>query len=168
LAGTVIKVHPRQLSTPTRGFPLLSIGLAFGLGTGLFFLLPTMPPWWLPAPLLVLAVALATRRGPLSVWGWAWAWPLAAATFGLFWAHAQVCEVLCEPFPESLVGTTLVAEGRVASLPEQRQDSVRFLFRIDHLTLDGEPLAYQGLARLSWYRQPPRLLAGERGGSRSD
>jgi len=158
LAGTVIKVHPRQLSTPTRGFPLLSIGLAFGLGTGLFFLLPTMPPWWLPGPLLMLAVVLATYRGSV----WFWVWPLAAAAFGLFWAHAQVCEVLCEPFPESLVGTTVVAEGRVASLPEQRDDSVRFLFRIDRVTRDGEPLRYQGLARLSWYRQPPQLHAGER------
>ena len=111
-------------------------------------------------------MVLATVRRSLSVSSrcaiWAWAWPLAAAAFGLFWAHAQVCEVLCDPFPETLVGTTLIADGRIASLPEQRQDSARFLFRIDRLTLDGEPLAYRGLARISWYRQPPHLRVGER------
>ena len=109
---------------------------------------------------VALAAALATPRGASSALGWAG--PFAAAAFGLSWAHVQVCEVLCEPFPASLVGNTLVAEGRVASLPEQRDESVRFLFSIDRLTLDGEPQAYRGLARLSWYRQPPQLRAGER------
>ncbi len=131
-----------------------------------------MPPWWLPAPLLVLAIVPATYWGRVRASGWGpvwvpvwagrWAWPLVAAVFGLFWAHAQVCEVLCAPFPESLVKTTLIAEGQVASLPDQRDDSVRFLFRIDRLTLDGVPQAFQGLARVSWYRQPPPLRAGER------
>lgn len=137
-----------------RGFPLLSIGLAFSLGAGLFFVAPAMPPRWLPLLMLLFTLVAAARWHSIA--------PLAAVAFGLVWSHTLACASLCAPFPESLVRTTLIAEGRVASLPDQRDDSVRFLFQIDQLTLAGVPQDFQGLARISWYQQPPQLQAGER------
>lgn len=153
--GSVSTSGHRRTPTCGGGPSPARLGLSFSAGVGLFFLLPGIPPWWLPGLLLALALAaLVPLRRP--------GWLLAALAFGLFWAHLHSCTVLCRPFPEPLAKRTLLAEGRVASLPERRPDSLRFLYRIDRLSVDGDEVDFRGLVRLSWYRDPPPLAAGAR------
>jgi competence protein ComEC len=149
---------PRRTATAVP-FPLIpvslfGIGLGFSAGIGLYFLQPALPPMWLPWAVAAAAVlaGLFRRR----------ALPLTALGLGLLWAHLHACATLCAPFPESLAGRTLVAEGRIASLPDAEDARTRFLFEIERLQADGEPMDFAGLARISWYRGAPALLAGER------
>jgi competence protein ComEC len=139
------------------------VALAFAVGCGGFLLLPRMPDAWLVWSLLAAAAAsalLATRccgprlRAVLVAGG--------IAASGALWAYLDACRVLCTPFPERLINTTLVAEGRIAALPEDRGYAERFLFRIDRLQREGQALAFRGLVRLSWYDERPPLRAGER------
>jgi competence protein ComEC len=124
-------------------------------------LLPRLPGHWLALGLLLgalvlLSIALVWRRFlALAVVG-------CALVSGALWAYLDACAALCEPFPEALVNRSLVAEGRILSLPERRSHATRFLFRIERLSLDGELLPFSGRVRLSWYRDPPRLQSGER------
>ncbi|MGB5830383.1 MAG: DNA internalization-related competence protein ComEC/Rec2 [Thiohalocapsa sp.] len=140
--------------TQAAGAGILVNGLAFALGVGSFFLLPSMPPWWLPLLLLVVAVSIALlrRRG----------WREIAAVLGFSLAQLHACAVLCDPFPEALRAQVLVADGTVVSLPDQRQNSQRFLFRIDRLSRGANPVDFRGVVRLSWYGDSPPLWAGER------
>ncbi len=136
--------------------------LVFAGGCGAFFLLPRMPPAWLPWALLagiLIALLIAARGGP-PLRRWVLLGCIAAA--GVLWAYADACRARCQLFPEPLVGQTLVAEGRIVSLPEDRGYAERFLLRIERLERDGAPLAFRGLARLSWYNERPTLRAGER------
>jgi competence protein ComEC len=155
-----------SIDTPAAGAGFRSTptawALAFAAGVGGLFLLPRLPGSWLPAALLAGVGALAAAVG---LWRRPWL-PLALvvcfAVCGALWAYADACRVLCAPFPEELVGETLLAQGRIVSLPESRDHAERFLFRIERLDGDGGDVGFQGLARLSWYRDPPALLAGER------
>ena len=144
-----------DLNPAGRGSSPAWIGLGFAFGVCLYFLLPALPPWW--APILLLALSIAAGLC------WRRARPLVAATVGVCYAHLHACALLCDPFPEQLVERTLLADGRIASLPEVTAESSRFLFRIDHLAeRDGGPLPFHGLVRLSWYRDAPHLRAGQR------
>jgi competence protein ComEC len=142
--------------------PPTPLALCFAAGVGGFFLLPRLPAAWLPALLPVVGATLIL----LTAWRWPRLLPatllLGAVVAGGLWAYWDACRVLCEPFPEALVNRTLLAEGRIASLPEDRGYAERFLFRIDTLQADGEPLRFRGLVRLSWYRERPELKPGER------
>ena len=127
--------------------------------------LPRMPAPWVPWLLvggaaMVLAMAVGWRRRLPTLLMPALVVLLAA--LGALWAYLDACRVQCSPFPEDLVRQTLVAEGRIAALPEDKGYAERFLFRIEGLRMDGERLAFRGLVRLSWYRERPPLRAGER------
>jgi len=93
---------------------------------------------------------------------------LSAALLGVLWALLQAGALLWSPFPEHLARTPLWIEGRIASLPTDAGAARRFLFRVDGTWIDtgrkeeGEPVAFQGLVRLSWYGGPDDLRAGER------
>ena len=145
---------------PGPSLPLL--GLGFAAGVGGYFLQHELPP----APWVWLAVAAAVT---LALWWRALRWP-AAVVVGFVWAHLWACQVLCEPLPEHLVRRDLTAVGHVASLPDEGPRATRFLFDIETLARDGEPVPFGGRVRLAWYRdgaaadrnQPPPLLAGQR------
>jgi len=47
--------------------------------------------------------------------------PFASVLVGFLWAWIQVCQVLCTPFPETLVRRDLGLTGRIAGLPRVRQ-----------------------------------------------
>ena len=133
------------------------------------FALPRLPA---PGPLLALLVVAAGLALALALLPWPrrdlrhrllpWVLALCVAACGALWAYSGACRVLGARLPADLVGKTLVAEGRIASLPEARGYADRFLFRIDRLERDGSPVAFTGLVRLSWYRDAPALRAGER------
>lgn len=133
---------------------LIANGLGFASGIGALFLLPSLPPLWVP-PLLVVLSAMAARRRPLLR-------PFAFAAIGLLWAQLRACPVICEPFPETLVHRDIELTGRIAGLPGKSSDRIRFLFRVEQARAEGRDIGFEGLARLSWYRDAPRLEAGER------
>jgi len=133
---------------------LTANGLGFASGVAVLFLSRDLPPLWLPV-LLVAAAGLASWRLRLLR-------PLAFAALGLAWAQIHACRVLCEPFPEQYTRRDLELTGSVASLPENSAEAVRFLFRVDAARHDGRGIGFDGLVRLSWYREPPPVRAGER------
>ncbi|WP_133512764.1 DNA internalization-related competence protein ComEC/Rec2 [Candidatus Thiosymbion oneisti] len=134
---------------------LIANGLGFASGVGVLFLLPSLPPLWPPLLLAVPAVAVA--------WRWPLLRPFAYALAGFLWAWIQVCQVLCGPFPETLVRRDLELTGRIAGLPGEAGDGgARFLFQVEHTRADGRAIGFDGLVRLSWYRNAPALRAGER------
>jgi competence protein ComEC len=138
--------------TPRPG--LITNGLGFATGVGVLFLLPSLPPF-LPSVLLsLLATLLAWRLPQLR--------PLAFGALGFLWAQIQVCQILCEPFPEPHVGEDIELTGRIADLPGAVVDGVRFLFRVERARAGGQEIPFAGPVRLSWYRDAPRLAAGER------
>jgi len=133
---------------------LIANGLGFSVGVGILFLAPALPPLWLSVPLAALAVSSAWRL-PLL-------WPLAFGATGLLWAEMHVHQVLREPFPESLARQDIELTGRIAGLPGTAGDPVRFLFRVERARAAGRDIAFEGVVRLSWYRDTPELSAGER------
>jgi competence protein ComEC len=136
------------------GSRLVANGLGFAAGVGLLFLFPDLPPL---SPLLglVLATAAASLR-------WRRLMPGAFAALGLAWAQIQACETLCHGFPEGLARKPLTVVGTIVSLPADRPNARRFVFRIASARLGPKPVAFTGAVRLSWYRNPPALVAGER------
>ncbi len=150
--------RPRWSPTP--------VAVAFAAGAGGFFALPGMPALWpllaVQIGALLLALAIAWRGGSWRRHLLPMALGASIAACGALWAYADACRVLCAPFPQDLVNRTLVAEGRIASLPERRGYADRFLFNIDSLRVDGVLRDFRGLVRLSWYRDAPTLRSGER------
>ncbi len=149
------------------GWSPVPAALGFAAGVCGFFLLPAMPPFWLPLAafaaasallLLVRSVAPLGRGRPVLSAALA-LWFLVA---GVGWAYVDACRVACEPFPEELVNQTLVVEGRIVSLPDGLSPASRFLFQIEQVTQGDAALPGRWRARLSWYRGAPRLAAGER------
>jgi competence protein ComEC len=81
---------------------------------------------------------------------------------GFFWALVHANWILSSHLPKHLERIDLLAEGEIVSLPEKRERSTRFLFRIDKLSLEGEALEAPDLVRLAWYQDAPELVAGDR------
>jgi competence protein ComEC len=81
---------------------------------------------------------------------------------GFFWALIYAKGILSSQLAEHLEQIDLLAEGVIVSLPEKRERSSRFLFRIDKLSLDGEEVEAPSLVRLAWYGSAPQLVAGEK------
>ncbi len=87
-----------------------------------------------------------------------------ASFMGFLWAllHAQL--MLSHGLSPELEGRDLYLEGVVVSLPEETKERTRFLFQVEKLLLDGVEHASPGRVRLGWYRNAPRIIAGERWG----
>jgi len=134
---------------------LIANGSGFAAGVGVLFLLPSLPPLWPPFLLAVPVVTAAWRRPLLR--------PFACALVGFLWAWLQACQVLCEPFSETLVRRDLELTGRIAGLPGAAgAGGVRFPFQVERVRAEGRAIDFEGLVRLSWYRDAPTLRAGER------
>lgn len=133
---------------------LAAHALGFAAGVIALHLQPHLPAAW-PAAAAALLLAGVARR--LPVLG-----PLALACAGFAWAALHACLTLCDPFPAQLTRETLELTGRVVDLPGRSQDAQRFLFQVETSDRQGADAAFAGLVRLSWYRNPPRLRAGER------
>lgn len=133
---------------------LTANGLGFAVGVGSLFLFAEPLPLWVPLLSAVLLLGLAWRLAYLR--------PFAFAATGFLWAHIQVCQVLCEPFPEGFTGVDLELTGRITGLPGKSGETHRFLFLVESAKSGGEEIAFDGQARLGWYRDAPDLMAGER------
>jgi len=133
---------------------LVANGLGFAAGVGSLFLLASLPPLWFSSLAAGFSLALAWRNVSLR--------PLAFACAGFLWAQIQVCQLLCEPFPENLAGKDLELTGRIAGLPGDSGGARRFLLQVEGATAAGEEISLDGIVRLRWYRDAPTLSAGER------
>ena len=120
------------------------LALALGLLTLRF--LPVVPdtPWLLAGGLFGLSL-LPFRSYPLGLF-----------CLGLVWACWSAQQALDGRLAPPLDGRTLWLEGRVAGLPEQRDEVVRFEL-VEPVSRRGELPAR---LRLSWYGGPP-LQTGE-------
>ena len=144
----------KRVPAPTRRTDLTTGGLGFAAGTCAFYFLPELPP---VLPLVVAAILLGAASWRLSLLR-----PLALAVLGLLLAQIHACRVLCVSFPEHLIGVDVEVTGVVASLPAEKGSATRFLFQVERARQGNEDLELRGRVRLSWYRDAPRLLVGER------
>ena len=76
------------------------------------------------------------------------------------WASLNIQHALDIRLASDYDAQILKIEGVVADIPEQRHESIRFLFRPDSIEAYSYPLP--ALIRLSWYRSDQKLNAGER------
>jgi competence protein ComEC len=136
------------------GSTLVGSGLAFAAGVALAYLLPWTPP--------LLWVALVTALFALAACRYRWLRLPCWLLLGALWAHWQACILLCSPFPDDLARAPLVVEGRIASIPAESELASRFLLKVERTYLDGEPIPFNGLVRLTWYDDAQPLRAGER------
>jgi competence protein ComEC len=145
-----VEESPRSALRPG----LLANGLGFAAGVGVLFLMHSLPPLWLSVLGAALAALSAWRLPPLRT--------IAFGALGFLWAQIQVCQVLCEDFPEHLVRQDIELTGRIADLPEETGGAVRFLFWVERARSGARELGFDGLVRLSWYRDAPKFAVGER------
>jgi competence protein ComEC len=123
------------------------MGLALLVGhCGLHSLadLPPCRPWgWLLAAAILAALAVRVYVIAALLLGFAWAWGHAAAR-------------LAEDLPTALEGRDLEVFGYVASIPDVRCGDAQFAFDVVQAAAGVPPRI-----RLSWYRCPSALSAGE-------
>lgn len=128
--------------------PAVAIALLAGtvLPASFASLLPTV----LAALFLVLAAGTLVflRRGHLLAW--------FVVGFCLCTLHAMLG--MQARLPDGLQGMDLQVTGTVASLPSMADDGIRFQFRVDSATHNGESVRWRGLVRLAWYEGAPDTL----------
>ncbi|MDP3223974.1 MAG: DNA internalization-related competence protein ComEC/Rec2, partial [Rubrivivax sp.] len=130
-----------------------ALGLAWLLGCALQLQMSALwPAWWL--------WLLLSKAAVLALVAWRWRQStagllllsLAALALGFASTHGRASWRLADALPPSLEGQDLVLTGRVASLPREGPDGVRFNFAVDSAQLRGQPVAVPPLLSLGWYR----------------
>ena len=129
-------------------------GLLFLTGAVLCTRLPALPHIWFASGLLPVAWLI-------------WQFPgfrlPGFIICGFLWTLLNAHLVLRHELLPGDEGKSLYAAGVVVSLPETRDRSIRFNFRIDELSHYGHPVeASPGKVRLSWYEGRQPLRPGER------
>src|SRR3970040_179616 len=128
-----------------KGFYVRTGTIAFLLGILLTHQFPELPPVWLQCVLLpVLILCLVCTHKGLRIAGF--------ILLGCLWALFRAGIILSDELSVDLEGKTLIAEGRVVSLPEYRDRGARFEFQIGQLlSTNGQRHAGPGKVRWSWY-----------------
>lgn len=126
--------------------------IAFFAGVCLLLQFSQLPsPWW--GAVLLPALLLVSRYRKLRL-------PLMFL-FGLLWASMHASIMLQRTLAADLEGKDIVVDGRIASIPERRQHSLRFelapLGSPDPTVSDRLPRRL----RLSWYGRAPALEADD-------
>ena len=138
----------------TRGQALPSsviAALMLLLGVLLVQWLPRLPPCWLMALLLLVAIALAVRF-PRARW-------LSLIIVGVVWASWRGAAGMDARLPRTLEGRDFVVTGAIADLPQVRSGASTFTLRVEHATLDGRPMSLHGQLTVAWYDSAPALPA---------
>ena len=144
-----------------RVFPLWTFGsdiriaaVALLGGVIVFQQLHTLPsPQW--AWLLIISLALCFLIKPLA--------PLFWAINGFLLALLHAAAIMSGALASQLIGQDIVVEGVVASIPETKNNAVRFEFDISRAVDEGlSPADLPRRVRVSWYRDSPALATGER------
>jgi competence protein ComEC len=114
-------------------------------------------PALLPTGVLAMGAALGLalwRRRTRGRW-------LGAALAGFAWAGLHAAWSLHAQLPVSMEGGEVTVQGRVVGLPEPETRRTRFLFRVDDLRTQPEPLRGR-LLRLAWYDDYGAVQPGAR------
>ena len=129
-------------------------GLLFLTGVITCTRLPVLPSTWFALGLLPV-VWLAWKYRWCRYPGWVFG--------GFLWALLNAQLLLQQELLPRDEGKSLDAVGVVVSLPETREHSVRFNFRVDELRQYGHPVSSNpGKVRLSWYKGRQPLRPGEK------
>ena len=133
---------------------MLFKGLLFLSGAVLCTRLPALPHIWFASGLLPVTWLI-------------WKFPgfrfSGYVICGFLWTLLNAHLVLQHELLPGEEGKSLYAEGVVVSLPETRDRSIRFNFRIDELSQYGHAVkSNPGKVRLSWYEGRQPLQPGER------
>ncbi|ADE13714.1 DNA internalization-related competence protein ComEC/Rec2 [Nitrosococcus halophilus Nc 4] len=89
--------------------------------------------------------------------------PVLLIATGFLWALFRAHLLLSQELPPALEGQDVLLEGRVVSIPETQDHSLRFAFAIERLIFKGQPRHAPKRVRLSWYQDPPsELRVGDR------
>jgi len=69
--------------------------------------------------------------------------------------------ILENRIPTSLEGKDLLVTGKVIDIPVNREDGIRFRFKVNSATLNDKPVALKGIIRVGWYQDRKTVNAGE-------
>jgi competence protein ComEC len=130
---------------------MINTAIALFLGSVVAFYSSDIPDrYWISyLPVLLLLAFLNSRyRFPL----------LMIAAY--LWTGLNIQQALDIRLAANYDNQVLNVEGIIVDIPEQRSQSVRFLFKPD--SIEGYPHPLPELIRLSWYRGDQILAAGER------
>lgn len=129
--------------------------IAFLFGILLIFQFPDLPPVWLQWLVACISIiCLFSANKGLRMTGF--------VLLGCFWAMFRGGLIHSDVLHPDLEGETLVAVGKVVSLPEYRDRRVRFEFQVDELlSADGQSHTGPGKVRLSWYGAPENIMPGQ-------
>ena len=122
-------------------------------GVLVFQQLHTLPaPLW--AWLLIVSVPLSFLATPLALLFW------AINGFLLALLHATV--IMSSALSPALIGEDILIEGVVASIPERKNNALRFEFKIERTVDEALNLAdLPRRVRVSWYRDAPQMAVGQ-------
>lgn len=127
----------------------VEVGAALLLGVAAVQWLPALPPLGACAVGAVLAVIVGLH------------WPVlrlpVVVLIGAAWAIWRGSLALDLRLPRPLEGRDFDVVGTVAELPLVRSDATQFVLDVERAMLDGQPLAWHGHVRVSWYEDAPVL-----------
>jgi competence protein ComEC len=133
--------------------PVRSAIIGFALGAWLLQLQPALPRWPLMLLLCLLVIMVVAMPCRCRLAGIRIVIALAGGVIaGFVWAAAVAHYYLAQELPKEWEGRDITVVGTVASLPHHIERGVRFLFRIEQASVDGQAveLALSKVA-LSWY-----------------
>lgn len=84
--------------------------------------------------------------------------PLSLIAIGFLWALLRADLLLSQELPSVLEGQDIVLNGMIASIPDIREHSLRFVFAPERLSFKGQLWDVPRRIRLSWYQKPPSKL----------
>ena len=143
---------------------------AFIAGGSLLLFLPTVPGYWLPATVFIVAIALlglyifpkATSSQHSLIF-------LLCATLGFAWNARYAEDRLQNILSKELEGQELSIEGHVAALPQSSSTGAKFAFKVQQALLSGDKVkAFPERIYLSWQpawrnaQEIPEVIPGQR------
>lgn len=141
-----------QLGTSrARSWPqATTAALSLLTGTAVVQWLAVLPSPWLLGVVATCAWLMAWRM-PRMRW-------LAILLFGFAWAAWCGHAAMKARLPAAWEGQDFQVTGRVVGLAQTKAGATGMQFQIEQARRDGRAVAWQGLARISWYGQPPAAL----------
>jgi competence protein ComEC len=138
---------------------LAVMALALPAGAALQLRQPALwsAPVYLGLSIAALAAFVAAWRAHgrwHGRWHGPWTWGAAAIGLALLAFASTGLRAqwrLADSLPAALEGSDLVVTGVVAQLPRRVPDGVRFVFDVEHATLQGRPAAVPSRIVLGWY-----------------
>ena len=130
---------------------MINTAIALVLGSIAAFYSSVIPDrYWISYLPILLLLAFLNSRYRFQI--------LLIAAY--LWACFNIQNALDVRLAADFDNQILRVEGVIADIPEQRSESIRFLFKPDFIA--GYPYPLPDLIRLSWYRSDQKIDAGER------